>query len=384
VFYALTERDLKRLLAYSSVENVGIILLGIGTGMVGSATGQPVVAALGYLAALYHALNHSFFKGLLFLGAGAIDYATHTRNLNALGGLARRMPATGGLCLLGVLAVAAIPPLNGFVSEWFTYQAFFAGGQGQAFVVRAALPLCALLLAVTGAMAAMVAIKMYGSAFLGPARSQPTANATETPGAMLAGMGILALACVALGLGAPIVAPYLATVVATSLRVPALPVAASAWVFPGDSAQAALSTPLVALLLLGFITLPLIVVAGYGGFRAGRRVVRDPWANGYGYASVMSASASSFDQPVTLTFSGIYLLRSAMRRPLAAGAALGRAARGLFARAEPVLERVIRGPTTRAVEFVGHRIQALQMGDLRVYCLYIILTLVILLIVTIR
>jgi hydrogenase-4 component B len=124
VLFALAERDLKRMLAYSSVENVGIILLGIGTGMVGLATQQPVVALLGFLAALYHALNHSFFKGLLFLGAGALDYRLHTRDLNQMGGLARRMPWTGLAFLIGALAVAAIPPFNGFVSEWFTYQAF--------------------------------------------------------------------------------------------------------------------------------------------------------------------------------------------------------------------------------------------------------------------
>ncbi len=136
VLFALAERDLKRMLAYSSVENVGIILLGIGTGMVGVATQQAVVALLGFLAALYHALNHSFFKGLLFLGTGSVDYRLHTRDLNEMGGLARRMPWTGLAFLTGALAVAAIPPLNGFVSEWFTYQALFNLSSNPNFTVR--------------------------------------------------------------------------------------------------------------------------------------------------------------------------------------------------------------------------------------------------------
>ncbi len=384
VFYALAERDLKRILAYSSVENVGIILLGIGAGMIGLATAQPAVALLGFLAALYHTLNHSFFKGLLFLGAGSVDYRLHTRNLNEMGGLGRLMPWTGLTFLVGALAVSAIPPFNGFVSEWFIYQAFFAGSGGQDFIVRAALPLCAVLLSLAGALAVMVAVKMYGGAFTGPARTERAGQASESPGTMLTGMLILAIGCLSLGLGAPLIAPYLANVVTGTLNVPALTVADGLWVYPGETAPAVLSTPLIAILLLGLLAVPVSLVAIYGGHKAGSRVVDDPWACGYGYSSTMSVSASSFDQPIAVTFSGIYRLRSMTQKPLAAIAAGSGRVRQMIAQAEPILEGVIRQPTTRVVDYLGEHIQALQMGDVRMYCLYIIFTLVVLLIAIFR
>jgi hydrogenase-4 component B len=383
VFYALAERDLKRLLAYSSVENVGIILAGVGVGMIGVAVQRPAVALLGFLAALYHLLSHACFKGLLFLGAGALDYRLHDRNLNAMGGLARRMPVTALLFLVGALAVAAVPPLNGFVSEWLIYQSFFAGSRAPEFVVRAALPLSAGVLALVGALAAMVAIKAYGSAFAGPARTARCAQASEVPSVMLAGMLILALACAALGLGAPLVAPYLASVVTQALHVPAQAAGGSPWAYPVQTSGAVLAPALVALLLLGLLSVPLGLVVVYRGFRAGQRVVADPWACGYGYSSPMSVSASNFERPLAAAFGGVYWLRSMTLRPLAAVAAWSGRARDGLGRAEPWLEQALGQPATRAVDYLARHIQALQMGDVRVYCLYIVLTLAVLLLVTV-
>ena len=380
VFFALTEREIKRILAYSSVENVGIILMGIGVGMIGTATHQPTVALIGFLAALYHALNHSFFKGLLFLNTGSVDYRIHTRNLNEMGGLGRLMPWTALMFLIGGMSVAAIPPFNGFVSEWFTYQAFFTASNGQDFIVRVALPLCAALLALVGTLSAMVTIKMYGSAFAGPARSAAAGKASEVPGSMLIGMAFLAIGCIALGLGAPVVAPYLAEVVSSSLHVPLAAVAGGLWVYPADMIRGILSTPLIALLLLGLLTVPVVLIALYGGRQAGMRKVNDPWACGYGYSSRMSVTASNFDQPITLTFSGIYLLRFILQKPLEAIGAWTQRLKEGIARAEPLLEGIIKVPVTRTVDYLGQQIQALQMGDIRMYCLYIIVTLVILLI----
>ena len=384
VLYALTERDLKRMLAYSSVENIGIILMGVGVGMIGVSAKQPVLAILGFLAALYHLANHAFFKGLLFLGAGSIAFRVHTKDLNQMGGLARRMPWTGLAFLTGALAISAIPPFNGFVSEWFTYQAFFTASSIPAFAIRAIAPLSAVLLAMTGALVAMCFIKAYGGAFIGPARSQSASQAREAPPAMVAGTTFLALGCLALGLGAPLVAPVISRVAASVANVTPQPVASAVWVFPVQSAQAILSTPLTAILLIGLLVIPLVVVALYGGFKAGRRVSGDPWACGYGYSPQMSVSASSFDQPVKATFRPLYLLRSLVQKPLNAIAAWSRRATGEISKMEPVIENVVSRPLARAVEYLGRHIQALQMGDLRVYCLYIILTLAVLLIVTFR
>jgi hydrogenase-4 component B len=384
VLFALTEKDLKRMLAYSSVENVGIILLGIGAGMVGLAENLPVVALLGFLAALYHMINHSFFKGLLFLGAGSASNQAHTRDLNQMGGLARKMPWTGLAFLTGALAVAAIPPFNGFVSEWFTFQSFFSASSSQIFSVRVFAPLCAALLSLAGAIAAMVFIKAYGGAFTGPFRSENASLAEESPWAMVVSMAFLALGCLALGLGAPVVAPYLAQVAAGIPSVSLLPVASGVWVYPADPAQAVLSTPLVAILLLGLLVVPVGIMAYFGANKSGRRYVDDPWACGYGYSPVMSVSASSFDQPMKLTFRRLYAIPALTKAPMNAIRAWSGRVRQTFAKSEPVLERVVSQPTTRFVEYLGKHIQTLQSGDIRLYCLYIILTLAILLIVIFR
>ena len=384
VLFALAEHDIKRVLAYSSVENIGIILLGVGTGMIGLATRQPVVALLGFLAALYHTLNHAFFKSLLFLGAGSLDYRLHTRNLNEMGGLGKLMPLTGLSFLVGALAMSAIPPLNGFVSEWFTYQAFLTAGGGQEIVVRAMLPLCAMILALTGTLAVMVAIKTYGGAFTGPTRSKMAGQASEVPGAMLTGMIFLAVGCILLGICAPLIIPVLSNVVTGLLNTSAVSVAQASWIYPVVQGQGLLSTPFILILLLGLLVVPVGLVAVYNGYKAGRRFVKDPWAAGYGYTSQMSVSASSFDQPVAVTFSALYALRSGTKKPLEAIASWSKRARAVFQRMEPAIENGIRRPTVWAVEYLGQQIQALQMGDIRMYCLYIILTLAILLIVIFR
>src|SRR3972149_5517880 len=150
VLYALMEHDLKRLLAYHSVENVGIILIGIGTGLMFHRYGLMPLAALGFIGALYHVLNHATFKGLLFLGAGAVLHATHTRNMEEMGGLIKRMPQTAFFFLVGAVAISALPPLNGFVSEWLTYQALLQGFGTTQSLWRLVFPLSGAMLAMTG------------------------------------------------------------------------------------------------------------------------------------------------------------------------------------------------------------------------------------------
>ncbi|MEW5867651.1 MAG: hydrogenase 4 subunit B [Chloroflexota bacterium] len=380
VFYALVERDLKRLLAFSSVENVGIILMGIGTGMVGMAAEQPILVVLGFLAALYHLLNHAFFKGLLFLGAGSVIRQAGTQDLNKLGGLARRMPWTTVAFFAGTMAVSAIPPLNGFVSEWFTYQSLLTASSVPLFAMRVFSPLFAILLALAGALALMVFVKAYGGAFTGPAHSSGAEKASEAPISMILSMVYLALGTLVLGIGAPLIAPLVGRVAAAFAGVPPLAVASGLQVFPAQATQAVLSPPIVAILLIALLVVPLLVIALYGGFRAGKRSGVDPWTCGYGYAAHMSISASSFDQPVKVSFHPLYWLRTLVDRPFKVLAAFSRAAIGFIMRAEPVVENVVTRPVMRLVEKTGQSIQALQMGDIRVYCLYIIVTLAILLI----
>ena len=167
VLYALMQHDLKRLLAYHSVENIGIILIGLGLSMIFTSFHLPVLAALALIAALYHTLNHAMFKGLLFMGAGAVLHATHERNMEEMGGLIHRMPWTSVLFLIGCISIAALPPFNGFVSEWLTFQAFLQSPALHRPILGLLMPLGAALLALTGALAAACFVKAFGVTFLG-------------------------------------------------------------------------------------------------------------------------------------------------------------------------------------------------------------------------
>ena len=202
VLYALMEHDLKRLLAYHSVENIGIILIGFGAAMMFRSLGYPVPAALSLIAGLYHTLNHAIFKCLLFLGAGSVSQATGTRNMERMGGLIRRMPSTAAYFLIGAVAISGLPPFNGFISEWLTYQGLLAGFGTTQSLTRIMFPLAGALLALTAALAAACFVKAFGISFLALPRSVEAANAREVSVEMRCGMGLLAAACVATGLGA--------------------------------------------------------------------------------------------------------------------------------------------------------------------------------------
>jgi hydrogenase-4 component B len=199
VLYAVLEHDVKRLLAYSTVENVGIILMGVGAAFCLASLGQPAAAAFALSAALLHTLNHTMFKGLLFLGAGAVLRAVHTRDLEKLGGLIHRMPWTGSSFLIGAVAISALPPLNGFASEWLTFQSLLMlSAHGAISGIGAAV--AAGLLALTGGLAVLCFVKAVGVAFLGMPRSAAAGAAQEVGLAMRVAMVVLAVACVSLGL----------------------------------------------------------------------------------------------------------------------------------------------------------------------------------------
>jgi hydrogenase-4 component B len=200
VLYALMENDLKRLLAYSSVENIGLILMGIGAGLVFAAKGNTAFAAIAWTAAFYHTVSHAVFKSLLFLGAGSVMYGAHTRNIEKLGGLIKQMPKTAIAFLVGSAAISALPPLSGFVSEWLTFQSLF--------LLPAAIPsmsgrfMGAALIALfglTGALAAACFVKAFGITFLAKPRSPQAEHAREVPAAMWASTGLLAVVSLLFG-----------------------------------------------------------------------------------------------------------------------------------------------------------------------------------------
>ncbi|MDQ6959999.1 MAG: proton-conducting transporter membrane subunit, partial [Mariprofundaceae bacterium] len=171
VLLALQQHDLKRLLAYHSVENIGIILIGLGLGMIFAYYGHPVLAALGLIAGLYHTINHALFKGLLFMGAGAVLNATGTRNMEEMGGLIHRMPVTAIVFLVACVSISALPPFNGFVSEWLTFQTALLAPKLEGSLIPMLIPFSAAMLALAGALAATCFVKVYGIVFLGQPRS---------------------------------------------------------------------------------------------------------------------------------------------------------------------------------------------------------------------
>jgi hydrogenase-4 component B len=378
VMYALAERDIKRLLAYSTVENVGIILMGIGIGMVGIATGQPVLAALGLLAGFYHMLNHAMFKGLLFLGAGAVVSRLETRDMNQMGGLARTMPWTALAFLIGALAISAMPPLNGFVSEWFTYQALFDAALNGGLIVRVAAPVAMVMLGITGALAAMCFVKAFGITFSGTPRGERATTAVEVDRLMLGGMGVLAGCCVLFGLGAPLIAP-IARNAAASLAGAGPAVAQGLTVFPGDPAQAVLSPALVGILLIGLLGAPVAITGYFAALRPPRRIAKETWAAGYAPDASMEVSAVGFVEPIRVMFRPAFTLRS---RAAAASAWAEKAFAGVIpwtARPERGGARLAIGSSPRGVEAVGEHLQVTEETGFKHASAYVIASLVLLL-----
>jgi formate hydrogenlyase subunit 3/multisubunit Na+/H+ antiporter MnhD subunit len=207
LLYAVFDRDLKRVLAYSTIENVGVIFVALGLALAFRANGFAQGAAVALTAALLHVLNHSWFKSLLFLGAGAVLHATGRRDLDGLGGLIRTMPRTAAFFLVGALAISALPPLNGFVSEWLLFQAVLAGPTLPQASLHFAAPAIGAMLALAAALAAACFVRVYGTAFLGRPRSAGAAQAHDVGLAQQLAMGGLALLCILGGLlGGPLAA----------------------------------------------------------------------------------------------------------------------------------------------------------------------------------
>ncbi len=380
VVYALAEHDIKRLLAYHSVENIGIILLGVGVGFVGVAVDQPVLAAIGIMAGLYHLLNHAMFKGLLFLGAGSVLYSTGTRNMEKMGGLARVMPVTAMCFLIGSLAISAIPPLNGFVSEWFTYQSMFSAAFAGDAIVKVFAAFGVVALAITGALAVTCFVKAYGVTFLSAPRSRAARNAHEVEGPMKASMVFLAVICIVLGVGAPWIAPVMASIASSVLADPNVTVAVGGTLVNPDLGSA-VSTPLMAVLLIALIVLPVLLRAALGRGGVGER--HDPWACGYQPDASMPVVATSFASQVEMFLDPLYRVRAAVSRQSGKFVALFEGTVKGAQVAETVGDKYLVDTVAAFVNWLSRKVQRIEGGDFRVYIVYIVVALVFFLCLTI-
>lgn len=372
VAYALGEHDIKKLLAYHSVENIGIILLGIAIGYMGMALNQPVIAVLGIMAGLYHVLNHAMFKGLLFLGAGSVLYTTGSRNMEIMGGLARVMPATAMCFLIGSLAISAIPPLNGFVSEWFIYQSMFSVAITGDIIVRFFAAFAAVSLAITGALAVTCFVKAYGVTFLGAPRSEAAANAKEVPVSMRIGMIILAVMCVCLGIGAPWVAPVMQNIAAATTGQAAIAVA-SGLDIANPAIGSVVSTPMLAILLIACVLVPVAARSLFS--KGGVATDRDPWACGYALDPEMPVVATTFAAEVKMFLKPIYAAREAVVSTAGSFQAMfGNVVSGA-AKAETVGDKYVVAGTASFVNWISKQVQKIEGGNFRVYIIYIVVAL---------
>ena len=378
VLYALAEQDIKRLLAWSTVENVGIILLAVGVAMVGLSLHDPLLTVVGLLGALFHLLNHALFKGLLFLGAGAIISRLHTHDMEKMGALAKRMPWTAAACLIGCLAISAIPPLNGFISEWYTWQSLFSLSRVEAVALQLAGPIAMVMLAVTGGLAVMCFVKMYGITFCGAPRSTHAEEAQEVPNTMIVAMLLLAALCVLIALSASWLAPKIMHIAHAFTNTPPVTVASGIALVPGTF-HTRVTPSLLLLLLLAMPLLPGLYWLWCRSRRAAFRRTGDAWACGYGWENAMAPSGNGVMQPLRVVFSALFRLRQQLDPTLRLNKGLAH----VTARAqstEPFWdERVIR-PIVSATQRLAKEIQHLQSGDFRLYCLYVVAALVVLLI----
>ncbi|MBI5442102.1 MAG: hydrogenase, partial [Deltaproteobacteria bacterium] len=365
VAFAIGQHDLKRLLAYHSIENIGIIAMGLGLALLGRSASRPDWIALGFAGALLHVWNHGLFKSALFLAAGSTIHAAGTREIDHLGGLLRRMPWTGATFLLGAVAICGLPPLNGFVSELLIYLALFRtlgpdGGQW------AAAALAAPALALIGALAVACFVKVFGVAFLGEPRGPGAERAEESPLSMLAPMLVLSLLCALIGLEPALVAPPLARV-------------AEAWSgspfvrsLPALAPFGALSVAGTA--LLGLLAAGALVVRHWYRGRPLRRAVT--WDCGYLAPSPsMQYTASSFAQMLVGLFS--WALRPRVERLRPPGLF---APSGSFASEVPdtVFEGLVQ-PAFARFDRLAARLRPVQHGRTQLYILYILAAVVALL-----
>ncbi|MFH1495371.1 MAG: hydrogenase 4 subunit B [Pseudomonadota bacterium] len=303
VLFAAVQSDMKRLLAYSSIENIGILIAGIGLAILFHANHQDQVAALALVATLYHALNHSFFKSLLFLGTGSVLHATGERNMGKLGGLIHKMPWVALLVLIGMLAISGLPPLNGFVSEWLLLQSFLLAPAMPQLYLNMLLPLGAAALVLGGALAAYAMVKFYGVIFLGQPREEKLSEAHDAGLLERAGLLWLAGGCLVLGL-APVFFILLIDNVALVLVGHDLGGTAAStgwlWLTPVDAERASYSPLILFLIILGGTLITFIAVRKfYHG-----RVRRGPaWDCGYpAQTARMQDSAEGFGQPIRQIF----------------------------------------------------------------------------------
>jgi NADH:ubiquinone oxidoreductase subunit 5 (subunit L)/multisubunit Na+/H+ antiporter MnhA subunit len=376
VLSALMEIDLKRLLAYSTIENVGLIFVGLGLALAFNAAELRPAAALALTAALLHAANHAQFKSLLFLGAGAVLTATGERNMERLGGLIRAMPVTSVVFLVACCAISALPPLNGFASEWLILQAILLSPALPQWGLKLIVPAIGALLALAAALAAACFVRAYGITFLGRPHTPAAESAREVDRWALAAMGVLALLCLLTGILPGYLIDALAPVATGLVGQSMPPQHGVAWlsIVPIAESRSSYNALLIFLFVAGTAGLAAVALRRLAS-AAVRRA--PPWDCGFPNESPLTQySAGSFAQPIRRVF-GAYLFRARERTEIPPPGDL-RPARFAVALHDPAWELIYQ-PIVRAIGYAAERLNHLQFLTIRRYLSLVFAALVVLL-----
>jgi hydrogenase-4 component B len=377
ILYALMERDIKTLLAYSSVENIGIILIGIGLSMIFKSYNLMTLSSLAMMAGLYHLINHAVFKCLLFGCAGNIYYSTHTKNIEELGGLIKRLRVTAPLFLVGALSISAIPPLNGFMSEWLIFQSLLNGFYIPSVFFKVMTVICGAIVALTGALVAMCFVKAFGVSFLALPRSEHTRKAKEVPLVMLVSMGILASMCVFMGL-------FPATIMATINQVNTHLLGTNIiniitsydWlqtksIHTNFTDLSPKSAPIFGLILLvitfGFLTM----------LRPGfTKRIYETWTCGITPEPRFGYTATAFTKPFKVIFGNLYRPRFEISTTYSVPKYFAKSITYL-GEITPIFEKYFYNPVSSYVLNISNKIRWVHTGSIHVYLAYIFVTLLI-------
>ncbi len=372
VLYALMQHDLKKLLAYHSVENIGIIFIGLGLSMLFAGTHHPLLAALGLVAALYHTLNHAVFKALLFLGAGAILHTTGQKDMEHMGGLLRRMPWTGMFFLIGCISISALPPFNGFVSEWLTFQTALQAWVLENGVLRSLIPIAAAVLALTGALAATCFVKVYGVTFLGRARGRPAKRAKPINLYMRTAQGLLAALCLLLGVLPSLMIDLIAGIPNLLLGQSLSHATEKGWLWltPIDASVASYSAPLVFIAVIAIWWLTALFLR-HGEQRRIRRT--NVWDCGFSTPTArMQYTATAFAQPIRRVYGMLFEIDETVESDADGG-------RRHKLQVKDRLWDLLYEPVIHWVFEAARRVGRIQSGQVRSYLGWTLGTLVVLL-----
>ena len=380
ILYALVEKDIKTLLAYSSIENNGLIIICIGLSMIFKSYNLIALSSLAMIAGLYHLVNHAVFKSLLFGCAGNVYYATHTKNIDELGGLIKRMQITAPLFLVGVLSISAIPPLNGFVSEWFVFQSLLNGFTMPSVIIKIITIICGAVVALTGALVATCFVKAFGISFLAMPRTEHAKHAREVPVIMYVSMGLLAVLCVFMGL---FPAKIMMTVNHVNTHVLGIDIVNSLtsydWlqmkIISTNFTQLSPKSAFVFGLILLGITIGALTLIRPGFARK----FYETWTCGRSPEPRLEYTATAFTRPFKTIFTNLYRPRLEVTTVYSVPKFFVKSI-SYVGEVAPIFERYFYGPVSQFVLDISNKVRWVHTGSIHIYLTYIFITLIILII----